>query len=97
MKFFVLKGIESTIGTDKCNYQFYDIVEFDNDDLYEQMRKYAYREFYEMGAPARSMRETVYSSEKHIILKNNKTLSKTIAFHHTHSFFMFANASDFVV
>ena len=98
MKFFVLKGVERIVGINNCEYQIYDVVDFhDSDNLYNQMRKYSYREFFQMGAPARTMRHEVYYSEKNITLKDGRLLSHCDVFHHTHSYFMFVDAEDFKV
>lgn len=98
MKFFVMRGYEQSPGTKTCRYCVYDVVDLDPmKDIQEEMRKYSYRVFYEMGAPAKSMRETVYASKKNMNLGDSSVFADEVdVFYHTHTFLMFVPSSVFI-
>lgn len=66
-KFLILTGKNSTPGTAGTNYIIYDTVTFDpKKDLEEQMRKYAFRQFYNKGKNPMKLRKEVFCRRRHI-------------------------------
>jgi acetyltransferase-like isoleucine patch superfamily enzyme len=99
MRYIVLKGRESTIGSLNCEYSIFDIIEIDyTKDQEEQLRKYSYRKFHELGAKARTMRKEVSHNKKNITLGDGSMFAEEIdMFQHTHTYFLFVPATNFVV
>jgi hypothetical protein len=78
-KFLVVKGRNTTPGTASTSYEIFDKVTFDpKKDLENQMRKYAYRKFYENGKKAKNLRSDIFCRRRHIILGNGEIFAERI-------------------
>jgi hypothetical protein len=78
-KFIVLHGQNSTPGTSGTRYEIFDIVTFDpKKDIQTQMRKYAYRKFYEGGKKADRLRTEIFCRRRNIILNNGSIFAEKI-------------------
>ena len=78
-KFIVLYGKNDTPGTAGTRYEIFDTVKFDpKKDFQSQMRKYAFRKFYESGKKAYRLRTEVFCRRRNIILNNGKVFAERI-------------------
>lgn len=94
MKFFVMHGKQNP-GFVNCKYSFYSVIDLDEDDLEEETRKYAWREFYSMGANPKNMKNDAYVSKKNLFLNDGTSFVKeAIVHHHTQSFLIFIPGSN---
>lgn len=94
--YFVMRGKHSTPGTDICEYNFFDVIDIDtNKPINNQLRKYSYRIFRDMGAVVKNLKNDTYMYQKNISLHTGiLLLSEVTVFHHTHTFLMFINAKE---
>lgn len=78
-KFVVLYGQNSTPGTAGTRYEIFDVVSFDpKRDIQTQMRKYAFRKFYEDGKKANRLRKEIFCRRRNIILHNGNIFAEKI-------------------
>ena len=67
-KFVVITTRNFTVGSNGISYQIREKVTFDpKKDVERQMRKYAYRYFYNLGKNPRKFREEVFCRRRHIL------------------------------
>lgn len=94
--YFVMKGKHSSPGTDICEYQFFDVIDIDTArPINNQLRKYSYRIFRDMGAPVKHLKNDTYMYQKNVTLHTGiQLLSEVIVFHHTHTFLIFIDAEE---
>ena len=78
-KFIVLFGKNTSPGLAKTRYEIYDVVNFDpKKDLEDQMRKYAFRKFFEQGKKASDLKTDVFCRRRNIILNDGKVFAEKI-------------------
>ena len=78
-KFIVVYGQNSTPGTAGTRYEIFDTVKFDpKKDIYTQMRKYAYRKFFDNGKKADRLRSEIFCRRRNIILHDGKVFAEKI-------------------
>mgnify|MGYP003342129526 CR=1 FL=1 len=78
-KFIVLHGKNQTPGTSGTRYEIFDVVKFDpKKDIQTQMRKYAYRKFFESGKSAWKLRTDVFCRRRHIVLNDGRIFASGI-------------------
>ena len=92
-KFLVLAGKNNTPGTAGTSYVIHDTVTFDpKKDIEDQMRKYAFRQFFNKGKDPWKLREDVFCRRRHI-MKTDGTIfaEKVKIFDHetTNEYFAF--------
>lgn len=69
-----------------------------NLEPYEELRKYSFRKFFEMGAKAKSMRDDVFHYKKTMTFGDGRTfIQGADVFHHTHSFLIFIPLTNFII
>ena len=78
-KFVVLYGQNSTPGTAGTRYEIFDTVTFDpKKDIHNQMRKYAFRKFYENGKQASKLRNDIFCRRRNIVMHNGIVFAEKI-------------------
>jgi hypothetical protein len=78
-KFLILVGKNSIPGTAGTSYNIHDAVTFDpKKDIENQMRKYAYRYFYNKGRKAKLLRKEVFCRRRHIIKGDGSIFAERI-------------------
>jgi hypothetical protein len=78
-KFVVVFGKNNTPGTSGTRYEIYDTVVFDpKKDIENQMRKYAYRQFFSQGKRAWKLRNEVFCRRRHVVLHNGTIFAERI-------------------
>lgn len=99
-KFLVLNGKNFTPGTAGTNYVIYDTVTFDpKKDIELQMRKYAFRQFYNKGKNPWKLRKAVFCRRRHIFKGDGSIFAERVKlFEHenTNEYFAFVPRECFV-
>jgi hypothetical protein len=95
MRFLVLRG-RGNPGNIECRYSIFDVVETSDTNVDNQLRKYSYRTFYNMGARAKTMREMVYKTKKNVPMGDVNFCDPVDVYHHSHTYLMFVPMSAFL-
>ncbi len=78
-KFIVVYGQNMIPGSQGTKYEIFDVVTFDpKKDIQTQMRKYAFRKFYENGKKANRLRSEIFCRRRNILLHNGKIFAEKI-------------------
>lgn len=78
-KFIVITTRNLTPGTNGISYQIFDRITFDpKKDIENQMRKYAFRYFYNKGKNPKRFKTEVFCRRRHITQKNCEIFAEKI-------------------